>query len=140
MKWNPHLTFDGRCKEAFEFYENCLGGKVVAMVGYADMPNSQDLPAGMRGRVMHARLVLGDQVLMGCDAHPDMGQYDGIKACDVAVQVETPDEAERLFAALAEGGAVTMPVGETFWAVRFGMLVDKFGVPWMVNREKAAGM
>ena len=139
MRWNPHLTFDGRCKEAFEFYEKCLGGKVVAMVGYADLPNAQDVPTALRGRTMHARLVLGDQVLMGCDAHPDMGPYEGIKACDVAVQVETPAEAERLFAALSEGGTVQMPIGETFWSARFGMLTDRFGVPWMINCEKAAG-
>ena len=138
MQWNPHLAFDGRCKEAFEFYEKCLGGKIVAMVGYADMPNAQDLPAGFRGRIMHARLVLGDQVLMGCDAHPEM-PYDGIKGCDVAVQVGAADEAERLFAALSEGGTVQMPIGETFNCVRFGMLTDRFGVPWMIHCEKAAG-
>ena len=139
MQWNPYLALDGRCREAFEFYEKCLGGKVAAMVGYADMPGAQDVPAALRGRVMHARLVLGDQVLMGCDAHPEMGTYDGIKACDVAVQVEAPDEAERLFAALAEGGTVQMPIGETFWSARFGMLTDRFGVPWMINCEKVAG-
>jgi PhnB protein len=102
MKWNPHLAFDGRCKEAFEFYERCLGGKIVAMLGYADMPNAQDVPADMRGRIMHSRIVLRDQVLMGCDAHPDI-PYEGIRGCDVAVQVETPAEAERLFAVLSEG-------------------------------------
>ena len=138
MRWNPHLTFDGRCQEAFEFYERCLGGKVVAMVGYADMPNAQDLPAGLRGRIMHARIVLGDQVLMGCDAHPDM-PYEGVKGCDVAVQVGAVDEAERLFAALSEGGTVQMPIGETWNLVRFGMLTDRFVVPWMINCEKAAG-
>ena len=136
MQWNPHLAFDGRCKEAFEFYEKCLGGKVVAMVPYGDTPAKDHMPAGTGARIMHARIVLGDQVLMGCDAHPEM-PYEGIKGCDVAVQVKTPAEAERLFTALSEGGAVTMPISETFWAVRFGMLVDKFGVPWMVNCEKA---
>ncbi len=139
MKWNPHLTFDGRCKEAFEFYKTCLGGKVVAMVGYADMPGAEDVPAALRGRVMHARLVRGDQVLMGSDAHPGTGPYEGIRACDVAVRVDTPAEAERVFAALAEGGVVQMPIGETPWSARFGMVTDKFGVPWMVNCEPAAG-
>lgn len=138
MKWNPHIAFNGRCKEAFEFYERCLGGKIVAMIGYCDTPAKDHMPPDTGARIMHARLVLGDQVLMGCDAHPAM-PYDGIKGCDVAVQVETPDEAERLFAALAEGGAVQMPIGETFWAVRFGMVTDKFGVPWMINCEKAPG-
>jgi len=138
MKWNPHLAFDGRCKEAFEFYEKRLGGKVVAMIPYADMPNAQDLPADMRGRIMHARLALGDQVLMGCDAHPGT-PYEGIRGCDVAVQVKTADEAERLFAALSEGGTVQMPIGETWNLARFGMLSDRFGVPWMICCEKAAG-
>ena len=136
MQWNPHLAFDGRSKEAFEFYEKCPGGKVVAMIPYGDTPAKEHMPAGTGARIMHARIVLGDQVLMGRDAHPEM-PYEGIKGCDVAVQVKAPAEAERLFAALSEGGAVTMPIGETFWAVRFGMLVDKFGVPWMVNCEKA---
>src|SRR5687768_16833047 len=119
MKLNPHIAFDGRCKEAFEFYERCLGGKVVAMIPYADTPAKEHMPANTGGRIMHARLAPGDQVLMGCDAHPEM-PYEGIRGCDVAVQVETPAEAERLFAALAEGGTVQMPIGETFWSARFG--------------------
>ena len=138
MQWNPYLAFDGRCKEAFGFYERCLGGKIVAMIPYGDTPAKEHVPAGTEARIMHARLILGDQVLMGGDAHPLM-PYEGIKGCSVAVQVKTPDEAERLFKALAEGGAVTMPICETFWAVRFGMLTDQFGVPWMVNCEKPAG-
>ena len=139
MQWNPHLAFDGRCKEAFEFYERCPGGKIVAMIGYGDTPAKEHMPANTGARIMHARLVLGDQVLMGCDAHPEM-PYDGIRGCDVAVQVKTPDEAERLFAALSEGGTVQMPIGETFWSARFGMLTDRFGVPWMINCEKATGV
>ena len=94
MRWNLHLAFDGRCKEAFEFYEKCLGGKVVAMIPYADTPAKEHMPADTGARIMHARFVLGDQVLMGCDAHPAM-PYDGIRGCDVAVQVETPAEVGR---------------------------------------------
>src|SRR6478609_7514203 len=135
MKWNPYLAFNNQCKEAFEFYEKCLGGKIVAMIGYGDTPAKEHMPANTGARIMHARLVLGDQVLMGCDAHPEM-PYDGIRGNDVAVQVETPAEAERLFAALSEGGTVQMPIGETFWGVRFGMLTDRFGVPWMIHCEK----
>src|SRR5262245_56174378 len=120
MQWNPYLAFDGRCKEAFEFYERCLGGKIAAMISYADTPHGPDVPADQRGRIMHARLVAGDQVLMGGDAPPGV-PHEGVKGCSVAVQVKTPDEAERLFAALREGGTVQMPIGETFWAVRFGM-------------------
>lgn len=135
MQWNPYLMFNGQCEAAFKFYQGCLGGKIVAMVPYGDIPSKELVPAGHESKIMHARLVSDGQVLMGCDAHPNI-PYEGIRGCDVAVQVGTPAEAERLFAALAEGGTVTMPIGETFWAVRFGMLTDRFGVAWMVNCEK----
>lgn len=138
MKWNPHIAFNNQCKEAFSFYEKHLGGKIVAMIGYADTPAKDHMPADIGDRIMHARLDLGDQVLMGCDAHPGM-PYDGIRGCDVAVQVATPEEAERLFALLSEGGTVQMPIGETFWSARFAMFTDKFGVPWMINCAKAPG-
>jgi PhnB protein len=98
MKWIPHLVFDGRCKEAFEFSEKCLGGKIVAMLVSAETPAKECMPTGTGSRIMHARLVASDQVLMGCDAHPAR-PYAGIKGCDVAVQSETAAEAERLFAA-----------------------------------------
>ncbi len=138
MRWNPYLAFDGRCKEAFELYERCLGGKVVSMVRYVDTPAGEHMPPDTGDRIMHARLVLGDQVLMGCDAHPAM-PYDGIRGNDVAINLTDADEAERLFAALSEGGTVQMPIGETFWCVRFAMFTDRFGVPWMINCEKPAG-
>jgi PhnB protein len=108
------------------------------MIRYADTPAKEYMPAGTGARIMHARLVAGDQVLMGCDAHPAI-PHDGIKGCDVAVQVETAAEAERLFAALSEAGTVQMPIGETFNCVRFGMFTDRFGVPWMIFCEKPAG-
>ena len=136
MQFIPYLGFSGNCREAFEHYAAALRGTIAALFTHADTPAGEHVPPEQRDRIMHARLVLGDQVLMGFDAHPEM-PYDGIKGCDVAVQVETPAEAERLFAALSEGGTVQMPLGETFWSARFGMLTDKFGVPWMINCEKA---
>jgi PhnB protein len=136
IQWNPYLAFNGQCETAFKFYERCLGGKIAAMIPFGDTPAAEHVPPEQRGRIMHARLIVGSQVLMGSDAHP--GQpYDGIKGCSVAVNVDTPDEAERLFNALAENGKIVMPIQETFWAVRFGMLTDQFGVPWMINNEKA---
>ncbi len=135
MQWNPYLAFNGQCAAAFKFYERCLRGKVTAMIPYGDTPAAEHVPADHRGKIMHARLVAGDQVLMGGDAHPG-APYEGIKGCCVAIQVDTPDEAERVFQALSENGTVQMPLEETFWAVRFGMLSDQFGVPWMVNCEK----
>jgi PhnB protein len=137
MQWNPYLTFNGNCAAAFQFYEKCLGGKIAAMIPFGDTPNAEHVPAEARGRIMHARLVAGTQVLMGSDGRPG-DPYEGVQGCAVAVQVETPEEAERLFNALSEKAAITLPLQQTFWAVRFGMLTDQFGVPWMINCEKAA--
>jgi PhnB protein len=136
MQWNPYLTFNGQCETAFKFYERCLGGKLVAMIPFSDTPSAEHVPAEHRSRIMHARLVVGSQVLMGSDTHAG-DSYEGIKGSSVAVQVDTPDEAERVFSALAENATIVMPLGQTFWAVRFGMLTDQFGVPWMINCEKA---
>ena len=135
MQWNPYLAFNGQCATAFKFYERCLGGKIVAMMTYGDMPGSEHVPADQRGRIMHARLDVGNQVLMGGDAPPDRA-FDGVKGCSIAVQIKTAEEAERLFKALSENATIQMPLGETFWATRFGMLTDQFGVPWMINCEK----
>jgi PhnB protein len=135
LQWNPYLAFDGQCEAAFQFYARCLGGEIVALVPYSEAPPEMPMPPGHGSRIMHARLIAQGQVLMGADCFP--GQpHEGMKGCSVAVQVGTPDEAERLFTALAEGGTVTMPLEATFWAVRFGMLTDRFGVPWMINCEK----
>jgi PhnB protein len=135
MQWNPYLAFNGQCEAAFKFYQRCLGGQIVAMIPYGDTPSGGDVPDNVRGKIMHARLVAGIQVLMGGDAHPHH-PYEGVKGCSVAVQVETPEEAERLFNALSENATIVMPLASTFWAVKFGMLTDQFGIPWMVNCEK----
>lgn len=136
MELNPYLSFDGRCEAAFKFYEKALGGKIVAMISYADTPMKEQTPAELQKQIVHARLVVGDKVLMGGDAPP--GRYEAAKGISVILGVDQPAEAERVFAALAAGGAVQMPIEETFWARRFGMLTDQFGVPWMVNCEKPA--
>jgi PhnB protein len=138
MQWNPYLAFDGKCEAAFKFYERCLGGKIVAMIPFGDTPSAEFVPAEQRNRIMHARLIAGNQVLMGSDAHAAR-PYEGVKGCSVAIQLDTPDEADRVFNALAENGTIIMPIGPTFWAVRFGMLNDQFGVPWLINCEKAPG-
>jgi PhnB protein len=136
MQIVPYLNFNGQCKAAFEFYEQCLGGKIVAMFTYGDTPAAEHVSAGSRDRIMHARLVAGDAVLMGSDSPPEM--FEAMKGLYVSLLVDTTQEAERIFHALAEGGAVVMPIEETFWAERFGMVVDRFGTPWMINCEKAA--
>ena len=136
MKLNSYLTFNGQCEAAFKFYEQCLGGKIVAMVTHADTPAEEQVPAEWRNKILHARLIVGDEVLMGSDAPPD--RYEESKGFSVTVGIDDPTDAERIFDALAKNGTVKMPIQKTFWAVRFGMLVDQFGIPWMVNCEQAA--
>jgi PhnB protein len=136
MQINPYLTFNGSCEDAFRFYETCLGGRIVAMVTHAETPAADHVPADWQDKIIHARLMLGDQLLMGSDAPPD--RYEESRGFSVTLGIEEPAEAERVFRELAEGGSVCMPIEETFWAKRFGMLVDRFGIPWMINCEKAA--
>jgi PhnB protein len=136
MQVNPYLFFEGRCQEAFEFYAELLGGQIEAMLTYEGTPVADDVPAEWRSKIIHARMVVGNQVLMASDAPPDRQQK--LEGFSVNINVDSPAEAERIFNALKENGTVTMPFGETFWSQRFGMLVDRFGIPWMVNCEKAA--
>lgn len=136
MQLNPYLSFNGRCEEAFRFYEKVLGGQIVAMMPHAGSPMEQHVPPEWREKIMHARLIVDDKVLMGSDAMPD--RYETMKGFNVTLGIDDPAEADRVFAALAENGTVQMPIQETFWAHRFGMLVDQFATPWMINCEKAA--
>lgn len=136
MRFNPYLTFNGQCETAFRFYEKCLGGKIVFMMSYGDSPMAEQTPPHWRKKIIHATLALGDQVLQGADEPPE--RYEEPKGFSMALQIKDPAEAERVFHALAENGRVQMPVQETFWALRFGMLVDQFGTPWAINCEKRA--
>jgi PhnB protein len=134
---NPYLLFNGQCEAAFKFYERCLGGKLEMMLRHGESPMAQQLPPEWRDRIMHARLVVGDKVLMGSDAPPD--HYEEPRGFSVSIGIDDPGKAERIFQAMAEKGTVRMPLQQTFWALRFGMLVDQFGIPWMVNCEEPVG-
>jgi PhnB protein len=136
MELNTHITFGGQCEAAFRFYERILGGKITALLNYAKMPAVRDIPQDWQDKIMHAHLQFGDRCLMGCDAPPD--HYAPPKGFHVQIGVSDPTEADRIFHALAANGKETMPIQETFWATRFGMLVDQFGIPWMINCAKAA--
>jgi PhnB protein len=136
MQLNPYLTFNGQCEAAFEFYAKVLGGKIEAMMTYGSSPMAEQTPPGWRNKIMHARLTVGDEMLMASDAPPD--RYEAMKGIMVTLGIDDPSEAERVFHVLSENGTVEMPIQETFWARRFGMLVDQFGTPWMINCEKAA--
>src|SRR5882757_549268 len=129
MQVNPYLTFSGNCEAAFKFYEQCLGGKIEAMMTHEGTPMENQVPPAWRKKIMHARLSVGDTVLMGSDGPPD--SKNEIKGFSMSVTLKDTAQAERTFNALAEKGTVQMPIQETFWSSRFGMLVDQFGVPWM---------
>lgn len=135
MQISPYLSFDGNCEEAFRFYEELLRGKIVMMMTNGESPVAEHVPAKFHNRIMHARMYIGDEVLMGSDC-PEDNCSKPAGFC-VSIVVDTPEEADRIFEKLADGGNVQMPIEETFWAVRFGMATDRFGTPWMVNCEKA---
>jgi PhnB protein len=131
MQVNPYLLFDGQCETAFKFYATCLGGKIESMVLHEGTPAAANVQPDWLKKILHATLRLGDTVLMGSDCPPD--RYKKPEGFSVTLHIKSPDEAARVFGALAENGTVQMPLQETFWAKRFGMLVDQFGIPWMIN-------
>jgi PhnB protein len=133
MQLNSYLHFNGRCEEAFKFYEKLLGGKIEAIFPHEGTPAAEHVPAEWRKKIMHARLSVGDQVLMGSDVPP--GHYNQPQGFRVNISVKNPADAERIFKALADKGKVTMPLEKTFWAQRFGMVNDQYGTPWMINCE-----
>ena len=133
MQLNPYLFFNGQCEAAFKFYAECLGGKIEGMITHAGTPAEEHVPAEWRSKIMHARLTVGDQVLMGSDAPP--GHYKEPAGFSVSIQIKDRAEAEGIFNKLAANGKVQMPFQKTFWAAGFGMCVDQFGMPWMVNSE-----
>ena len=130
-----YLSFNGNCVEAMRFYEQALDGKLEAVIRNADTPWADQTPAEDRQCVVHARLVLdGNGILYGGDCPPAMG-YEGIKGVSLTLNYDTVEQARRVFGALSEGGTVTMAMQPAFWAKQWGMLVDRFGTPWIVNGE-----
>jgi PhnB protein len=131
MRLNPHLQFEGRCEAAFKFYETCLGGKITFMMRYAETPAGDKVLPEWRDKVIHATIAVGEYVLQGADVPPE--QYQ--KPQGFSVNLNLPDlaKAEGIFNALAQNGTVKMKFQETFWTRGFGMLTDRFGIPWMIN-------
>lgn len=129
-----YLQFDGRCAEALAFYAETLGGKVLMLSKYSDAPPNTGMPPAPAHWIMHGRLQWpGGGMLMGSDG--GMEPYAGVKGISLSVNCSDVAEGERTFQALAVGGTVKMAFSTTFWSPGFGMLVDRFGVPWMVNVE-----
>jgi PhnB protein len=124
MRINPYLNFAGDCRAAFTFYQSVLGGDLELMA-HKDTPSAEHVPAEMQNQIMHGTLKIGDATLMGSDA--PMASANSFS--------DTVEDADRMFAALKDGGTVEMDLEETFWAKRFGMLRDRWGVKWMFNVE-----
>jgi PhnB protein len=134
MKLNTYLHFNGNCEAALNFYEKALGAKPLMLLRYAGSPMANETSQEMLQKIMHGRIAIGENIIMASDAPP--GRFKEPTGFSINIDVDTPEEAERLFKALSEKGEIHMPMEETFWALRFGMLKDQFGVPWMVNCEK----
>jgi PhnB protein len=130
MQVQPYLFFDGRCDEALEFYKRTVGAKVGMLMRFKDAPDRSMISAGSENRVMHAQVQIGDTTMLASDGR-NQGQpkFEGFA---LTITAKDESEADKLFAALSDGGRVTMPLAKTFFSPRFGMLADKFGVGWMV--------
>jgi PhnB protein len=133
MQMNIYLTFQGECEAAFQFYVAGLDGKLGEIFRYAGSPLAHQVPADWQDKVMHASLTIGEQVLMGADVAP--GGYEKPKGFSLSLQIKSAAQAEDIFQLLAKDGTVVLPLEKTFWAERFGMLIDRFGIPWLINCE-----
>ena len=131
MQVTPYLHYNGNCEAAFKFYEQALDATIDIMMTYEAAPAGMPIPPDYKHKIMHGQLEVDGAVLMASDAPPD--RYRPAQGFSVSLTIENPAEAERRFEALAAGGSVTMPFGKTFFARGFGICVDRFGIPWMVN-------
>jgi PhnB protein len=132
----PHLNFNGQCKEAFGFYASLLDGEIKFTMTWGEMPGgaADQFPKETHNLIMHTVLEVDGDFIMGADSPP--GRYTQPKGITVSIGVKSKDKAESIFKQLAAGGNVTMPFAQTFWSPGFGMCVDRYGIPWMVNTEQ----
>ena len=133
MKVSTVLSFKGNCEAAFKFYEQHLGGQPGPIFRYAGSPMADSVPEEWGDKIMHGSIVVGDLLLMGSDVL--MKQYEEPKGFSLSLQMSDTAEAERIYNALVPNGTVLMPLEKTFWAARFGSVVDRFGIPWQINCE-----
>jgi PhnB protein len=133
MRMNAYLSFRGDCEAAFTFYADCLGGTVGELYRYGGTSFMEQAPSGWEDKIMHGSLTVGDQVFMGADVTPD--KYEKPAGFSLSLHIDGASEAERVFHLLAKDGRIVMPLEKTFWAARFGVLVDRFGLQWIINGD-----
>jgi PhnB protein len=134
MKLTTHLHYGGNCAEALRFYEEHLGAKISFMMTYEQMPEPKNIPPGCEQGVLHASIRIADATIMAGDAPAD--RFQPMRSAYLALSVDSDEEAERIYALLTEAGEIILPMAETFFALRFAMLRDKFGILWMLIHER----
>ena len=134
MHLNTYLNYGGNCAEALRFYEQHLGGKILSMMTFDQMPEPKNIPPGSEKAVLHARILIGDTALMANDVPPD--RFQPMRSAYLSLSLDSSEEAESLYSLLSDGGEIFMPMAETFFAFRFAMVRDKFGTSWMLIHER----
>ncbi len=134
MRLHTYLNYGGNCRQAFRFYEQHLGGRIIFMMTHGEGPNPADVPAGWKDAILHARMNIGGTELLAADVPPD--RFQPMRSAYLSLSLDSSEEAERIYALLSDGGQVFMPMEETFFAFRFAMLRDRFGTSWMLLHER----
>ena len=137
LEVSAYVSFKGDCEAAFKYYVEVLGAKPGLLFSYANSPMADVVPEGWESKIMHGSVTIGGKLLEGADAPPE--RYEKPQGFSLSLNVPTAEEAERVFEKLGDGGRVLYPIAKTFWSERFGMVVDRFGIPWMINCETPAG-
>jgi PhnB protein len=134
VQLHTYLNYGGNCEQAFRFYEQHLGGKITFLMRHGEAPEAGPVPDDWKNAVLHARMSLGETELLGADIPPD--RFQPMRSAYLSLTLDSPEEADRVYALLSEGGQIFMPLAETFFATRFAMLRDRFGTSWMLLHPK----
>jgi PhnB protein len=135
-KLHTYLNYGGNCEQAFRFYKEHLGGKITVMMTHGQQPGAKDVPPEIKNTILYVRMTLGETEIMASDVPPD--RFKPMRSVYLSLSLPSTEEAERIYALLSNGGEIFMPMQETFFAFRFGMLRDKFGTSWMILHERPA--
>jgi PhnB protein len=135
MRLVTYLNYGGNCRQAFEFYAKHLGGRIEMLMTHGEMPGPSQAPPERRNDVLHARMAIGGATLLGADVPPE--RFQPMRSAYLSLSLDSSEEADRIYALLAEGGEIFMKMEETFFAHRFAMLRDRFGTSWMLMHNRA---